>query len=286
MSFFDRAKNLYNRGEAVRAAVLLAEGLKRNPGEADALEWLLDLYVRELPTSGIESELIQILANQPNGRVLYEVVENALETSGAYDKLKALDDCRRRAGVLPEVDDSQPAASPAAPQSAGPTAASDVPPGADGPGRPDADPPSDSAKASNDDWSALDPQSMATPSSSGNSTSGVTAPTGSSPRAHFAEPESESAAGFASEEPQSGLSRVLPPLDDVSDDLIGLGIGEDEPDVASRGLLSYVSPFTIAVAVALILLATAFVVAFNSGSNASGADAGGPEREGSTMEDM
>ena len=74
MAFLERAKSMHARGETARAAMILAQGLKREPQDADAVEWLLHLYVEEIPSPGMERELLQILCQQPNGRYLLDVV--------------------------------------------------------------------------------------------------------------------------------------------------------------------------------------------------------------------
>ncbi len=286
MSFLDRAKNLYSRGQAVRAAVLLAEGLKRNPAEAEALEWLLDLYVRELPASGIEAELIQILANQPNGRVLYEVVENALESSGAYDKLKALDDSRKRANVLHDDQDEAPVTPDRAAQPGPASLSPDTTPSVAEPEEPaeyadhdDIGPP-----PRRDDWDALDREAMASIRVAIEDDSAKVVPERDRDERSRESNEPAESSAPSSVAPPSGLSRILPPLDDVNDDLAGLGIGEDEPELDQSGMLRYRG--TVAVAVAVIFLGVAFVVAFIHGSNVSGSDADAAGSDGSAMEEM
>jgi hypothetical protein len=108
MAFFDRAKSMYDRGEVVRAATILAEGLKREPRNAEALEWLLHLYVAEIPNPGLEVEIVKILAAQDNGLDLLEIVQNELDAARMLDKIKALDNVRRREGLLLEIPGSSP----------------------------------------------------------------------------------------------------------------------------------------------------------------------------------
>ncbi|TVR03136.1 MAG: hypothetical protein EA398_06380 [Deltaproteobacteria bacterium] len=104
MSFLDRAKSMHERGDTARAAVVLAEGLKREPGEVEALEWLLHLYVEEIENTGIEREILRILELQTNGLELYALVVAELEAFGADDKLDALERVRSRDGLLPEPE--------------------------------------------------------------------------------------------------------------------------------------------------------------------------------------
>jgi hypothetical protein len=105
MAFYHRAKSMYDRGEVVRAATILAEGLKREPGDVESLEWLLHLYVKEIPNPGLEVEMVKILAAQANGRDLLEIVQSELEAAHMLDKLKALDNVRRREGLLLDPPD-------------------------------------------------------------------------------------------------------------------------------------------------------------------------------------
>ncbi|MFT6400255.1 MAG: hypothetical protein ACJAYU_005026 [Bradymonadia bacterium] len=91
MGFVDRAKSMHARGDVVRAAVILAQGLKREPRDSEAVGWLLHLYVEELPNPGIEADLLQVLSFQPNGADLLAIVRAELNELGSGDKLKAID---------------------------------------------------------------------------------------------------------------------------------------------------------------------------------------------------
>jgi hypothetical protein len=122
MAFFHRAKSMYDRGEVVRAATILAEGLKREPSNVEALEWLLHLYVKEIPNPGLEIEVVKILAAQDNGLDLLELVQDELEAAQLLDKIKALDNVRRREGLLlalPHPAPGKPSRSLEFPRSAG-----------------------------------------------------------------------------------------------------------------------------------------------------------------------
>jgi hypothetical protein len=103
LSYVERAKSLHARGEVVRAAVVLSQGLRRDPSDADALEWLLHLYVEEVPGPGLEEDLLRALERAPNGGELLGLVSAELEGLECHDKLNAL---RRRMDVsgirLPE----------------------------------------------------------------------------------------------------------------------------------------------------------------------------------------
>lgn len=109
MSFLQRAKSMHERGDAVRAAFILAEGLKREPDHGEALEWLLHLYVEELPNPGIERELLYILVAQRNGHELYDIVEAELEELGRHEKLDALHRTAQREGISFDAPPPEPA---------------------------------------------------------------------------------------------------------------------------------------------------------------------------------
>lgn len=99
MSYFERAKSMHARGDAVRTAVILAQGLKRDPSDAEAVEWLLHLYVEEVPNTGLEDAILQVLARLPNGADLLDIVRGELDEVGAGDKLRALDKTLEHSGI-------------------------------------------------------------------------------------------------------------------------------------------------------------------------------------------
>lgn len=82
---------MHSRGDAVRAAVILAQGLKREPTDVEAVGWLLHLYVEELPNPGIEADLLQVLALQPNGADLLAIVRAELDELALDEKSRALE---------------------------------------------------------------------------------------------------------------------------------------------------------------------------------------------------
>lgn len=88
--FLERAKRIYHKGDVVSSAFVLAEGLKREPSNAEALEWLMHLYVREMPRPGIERDLLKILHQQPNGGLLLSKIRARLHDATASAKLDAL----------------------------------------------------------------------------------------------------------------------------------------------------------------------------------------------------
>lgn len=68
MDFEERARKAHRRGQLVRAAVLLAEGLKRHPERVDALDFLTNLFANELQSPGLEQDLVDALAAQDDRR--------------------------------------------------------------------------------------------------------------------------------------------------------------------------------------------------------------------------
>lgn len=93
--YLERAKRIHTRGDVVSSAFLLVDGLKRDPHNAEALEWLMHLYVREMPRPGVEQDLLLILHQQPNGGLLFSKICARLEEGGGATKLEAM----RRAAI-------------------------------------------------------------------------------------------------------------------------------------------------------------------------------------------
>jgi hypothetical protein len=125
MTYLERAKLMHGRGDAVRAAYILAEGLRRDPRNAEALEWLLHLYVEEVPQPGMENDVLLILDRQPNGRELLAIVEAELRELRHEAKLLAIRKVQARDGLVtgaqPKVvpEPEPPPAPPAAPSRSG-----------------------------------------------------------------------------------------------------------------------------------------------------------------------
>ena len=115
MTYLDRARLLHGKGETVNAAIVLAEGLKRDRNNADAMEWFIALYVREVANPGLETDVIAVLAVQDNAANLLSLIESDLISAGADAKLSALRKARSRdpqlSGAAPAV--AQPEAPPA-----------------------------------------------------------------------------------------------------------------------------------------------------------------------------
>ena len=279
MTFYDRAKNAYSRGDTVRAAFVLAEGLKRTPEHAEALEWLMELYVKELRTTGIEGELIEILSTQANGRVLYEVLENELEEAEAYQKLKALDDARRNAGALPEPSTtaSEPATTAPAPV--------DVADVLRAPER----------NRQDDDWASFDEGPRAIPAARTRSEAHSSTPDAADQLLSEAVRDTQRAAApiitpsHRSDDSghvavtSRGLSRVLPPLDDDGDDLVD-DLDSPEEQLVSEPTRTPVMMMAGAVAVVLLLLA--FMVAFFRGYGPAESASGDAPGNGSSMNEV
>lgn len=128
MTYIERARLLHGRGEVVNAAIVLAEGLKRDRNNADAMEWFISIYVREIPNPGLETDIIAVIAVQDNAANLLTLVESDLLSVGAEAKLTALRKARSRdpqlSGASPAVAASAaaaaaepaPVAAPAAPE--------------------------------------------------------------------------------------------------------------------------------------------------------------------------
>ncbi|MGM0555024.1 MAG: tetratricopeptide repeat protein [Myxococcota bacterium] len=83
MDFEERARKAHRRGQLVRAAVLLAEGLKRHPERVDALDFLTNLFANELESPGLEQDLMDAMAAQQD---LRERLEFILERYAERDK--------------------------------------------------------------------------------------------------------------------------------------------------------------------------------------------------------
>jgi len=118
MTYLERARLLHGKGEIVNAAIVLAEGLKRDRNNADAMEWFVSLYVREVPNPGLETDVISVLAVQDNAANLLSLIESDLISAGAESKLSALRKARSRdpqfSGAAQAVSTSEAAPEPAA----------------------------------------------------------------------------------------------------------------------------------------------------------------------------
>lgn len=253
MAFYHRAKSMYDRGEVVRAATILAEGLKREPGDVESLEWLLHLYVKEIPNPGLEVEMVKILAAQANGRDLLEIVQSELEAANMGDKIKALDNVRRREGVL--MDPPTPLHRPAAPA---------VPASVTRPSQePEED--QDEQDQAEESW-----QSFSDP------TDEIAQVQARTPAPRTA-PVSSPVGSGESDAPRSASSRStrpLPPLDDPSDEL------DDGDDDAGRSDTQRPVMTWVIVGVATALLVLALVMALMRGSETTDTVPAGSPEEG------
>lgn len=113
MSYLSRAQSFVERGEIMRAFFQLVNGLKRNPDDEAALDLLVDLYIREFESPGVERDLLVVLERVPQGIDLYEVIYASLEKSGDDRRLKSLVQTRERENLLPQ--DTAPAPTQDAP---------------------------------------------------------------------------------------------------------------------------------------------------------------------------
>lgn len=95
MTFMDRASALYQRGDAVRAAFVLAEAIKRNPSHEEAVAWFLRIYVEDVEGPGLEQEVVRVIESQPEGESLMEAVCSELKRRQEYDRLSYLNRVRQ-----------------------------------------------------------------------------------------------------------------------------------------------------------------------------------------------
>ncbi len=72
MNFEQRARKARQRGQSVRAAVLLIEGLKRHLTNDSALGFLVQIYVEDLTSPGLGYDLAGILLSQPDAQSCFE----------------------------------------------------------------------------------------------------------------------------------------------------------------------------------------------------------------------
>lgn len=133
MSFMERARSLYERGEHVRTAFVLAEGIKRDPSREDALHWFLQVYVEDVNQPGLEQELVRVVEMQPNGTQLLDLVCDEMRERQQFERLSFLERVRTlRDRAARARDDLQAGAYPRRPS---------APPGTGGAGGGDAQDP-------------------------------------------------------------------------------------------------------------------------------------------------
>lgn len=100
MSYLSRAQSFVDRGEIMRAFYQLVDGLQRNPHDERALDLLVDLYIGDFDSPGVERDLLVVLGVVPQGIDIYEMVYASLEQSGDERRLKSLVQTREREGLL------------------------------------------------------------------------------------------------------------------------------------------------------------------------------------------
>lgn len=107
MSYLSRAQSFVERGEIMRAFYQLVNGLQRNPHDERALDLLVDLYIGDFDSPGVERDLLVVLGVVPQGIDIYEMIYASLEQSGDERRLKSLVQTRERENLLPQ--DPEPA---------------------------------------------------------------------------------------------------------------------------------------------------------------------------------
>ncbi|MBA2662941.1 MAG: hypothetical protein H0U74_11635 [Bradymonadaceae bacterium] len=85
MNFEERARSAYERGDKIRALILLVEGLKRHPERKASLNLLLHVYGEECDNAGLEADVLGALKNQPNcselvGRLCQRLDDRGLDS--------------------------------------------------------------------------------------------------------------------------------------------------------------------------------------------------------------
>ncbi|MFW5968212.1 MAG: tetratricopeptide repeat protein, partial [Persicimonas sp.] len=78
MNFEERARKARRRGDPVRAAVVLIEGLKRHPSQTSALDLLSELFVEDIDSPGLGVDLAAILARQADAFARFEALLDEL----------------------------------------------------------------------------------------------------------------------------------------------------------------------------------------------------------------
>jgi hypothetical protein len=252
MAFLERAKSMYEQQEVVRAATILAEGLKRDPAQVQALEWLMELYVHELPSPGLERELLCILEQQANGQELFELMERELEGEAGEDKLHALRKVMQRERITLR---HQPPATATGPLSL-PTPTSPPPRELELRTGVTAEP----HEGPEEDWDAL-------ATGDADTRAPATAADRRSPDPHPREDAGSRRTAPADHEALSRINRALPPLQDDqdADDLAGPWEGTPEEDSRWRPLMM------LGVFVALALMVFALAMSFLRGTRATDA---------------
>jgi Tfp pilus assembly protein PilF len=90
MRFEERARNAYERGDKIRALVLLVEGVKRHPGYGPGLAFLVSIYGDEIIHPGLEADVVRALAAQPNPETILADIAYRFEQRGEQGLLRAL----------------------------------------------------------------------------------------------------------------------------------------------------------------------------------------------------
>jgi Tfp pilus assembly protein PilF len=91
MDFERRATKAYERGDAVRAVVSLAEGLKRRPDCRDAAEALVEYYVEGLDSPGLERDVVSGLVETPDAQTHLQAIYSQLIVAGRGKMARAFE---------------------------------------------------------------------------------------------------------------------------------------------------------------------------------------------------
>lgn len=90
MGFEERARKCCERGDFVRAVIVLVEGLKRHPERASSLDFLLQTYTEDCESPGLERDILDALVKQPDCSSLVGQVCVRLEEQGKSAMMNAI----------------------------------------------------------------------------------------------------------------------------------------------------------------------------------------------------
>lgn len=90
MAYLERARTFLEKGDRIRAAVTIIEGLRKDPGNDEALDELIRVYVDELPGPGLERDLVEVLQLRDDAGTRLAFIEHALEGESGEAKASAL----------------------------------------------------------------------------------------------------------------------------------------------------------------------------------------------------
>lgn len=99
MPFVSRARSYYASKDVVKAVITLIEGLKRFPERTEAFRWLIDLYCDEVPSTGLEEDLVNVVDVCPDPEGVYAWIFQRLQRNGRQRFIKRLDRARRESAL-------------------------------------------------------------------------------------------------------------------------------------------------------------------------------------------